>query len=138
MDWTRCLCLKLVDVSATPRVHVSGSHRKCTKLPSLHLLLGLNLDSFEYVSSLEHNVVSHFDSVLRFFVSAIRHVQAENRLPDSEGKAVNIRLLFSGSFFRYTQILTQNRALGYTGAMQSTTNIDPHVLASVSLAFQAE
>lgn len=70
---------------------------KYTQLPSFHLLLGLNLHSFEYVSSLQHNVVAHFYYVLRFIVSAIRHVRTDNpALRFAESKLLTFEVFLVG------------------------------------------
>lgn len=75
---------------------------KCTQLLSFHLLLGLNLYSFEYVSSLQHNVVAHFDSVLRFFVAAIRHVKTEKpALRFAKGNLSTLEVFIDGFLSQY-------------------------------------
>lgn len=91
------------------RVRVFWLTLKCTRLPSFHLLLGLDLHGFEYVSSLQHNVVAHFNSVLRFFVAAIRHVQTGKPAVQFAKSNLSTLEVFVEGFFRDTQIYLQKR-----------------------------
>lgn len=99
-----------------------------------HLLLRLNLHSFEYVPTFQHNIVSFFDCVLRVIISVVRHSKKQvNRSSRQLKASCHLRLirparLWQGTFTKGTKppwIQRKNTAKRYS-----------HVLAFVSLASQ--